>query len=437
MRYRQILLVLFSFAFAVAAFAADKLSTEELIQNLKAQDPKVRAEAGKELGDRGEKLGLEALDQATMDKDPRVQLEVVDALGKIQNPQQVMYLSRAVKNTSGEAQKKGVRLLTQIYIPTEEHGKLTELWNSFSALFEPPDVRTIEPWITVDDQAIDAIAFVMDQKESENRMEAAAALGVLRAKQVIPRIAYYLKSENTKMVRTCVRSLGYIGDPEAGQYLIPMLKHPDDDVVVDSARVLGQLHYHDALPELQRLFEYSGKDPQRRASLQAISKIADPSYEALMLKYMNSDDDKYLKQYATEAIGRMKLQNHVQTLQLAFQREKSTRIKLALCFSLYSLGQTAYIDTIVLKLKDPDYEKQAQGYLVELGPTAVPSMAGYLKGADKKFRIRLIETLGDMHQPAAIPYVEPYLKDKEVAVAQAATDTVGRLRRIEKAQNNS
>jgi HEAT repeat protein len=265
-------------------------------------------------------------------------------------------------------------------------------------------------------------------------MEAAAALGVLRARQVIPRIAYYLKSENKKMVRTCVRSLGYIGDPEAGQYLVPMLKHSDDDVVVDSTRVLGQLRYHDALPELQRLFEYSGKDAQRRAALQAISRIADPAYEALMLKYMNSDD-KYLKQYATEAIGRMKLQQHVQTLQLAFQREKSARIKLAQCFSLYALGQTAYIDTIVLKLKDPDYEKQSEAYLVELGATAVPSIAGYLKTADKKFRITLIETLGNMHQPAAIPYVEPYLKDKEVAVAQAATDTVGKLRRIEKSQS--
>jgi HEAT repeat protein len=212
-----------------------------------------------------------------------------------------------------------------------------------------------------------------------------------------------------------------------------MLKHSNDDVVIDSARVLGILRYHEALPELQRLFEYSGKDPQRRASLQAISRIADPAYEALMLKYMKSDD-KQLKQYATEAIGRMNLQKHVQTLQLAFQREKSKRIKLSLCFSLYALGESAYIDTLVLSLKDPDYEKQSEGYLVELGSRAVPSIAGYLKSSDKKSRIILIELLGNMHQPLAIAYVEPYLKDKDVDVAQAATDTVGKLRRIEKAQ---
>ena len=61
MRYRQLLLVLLSFVFAFSVFSAEKLSTEQLIQNLKANDPKVRAEAAKEAGDRGEKLALEAL----------------------------------------------------------------------------------------------------------------------------------------------------------------------------------------------------------------------------------------------------------------------------------------------------------------------------------------------------------------------------------------
>ena len=433
MRYRQLLLVLFSFAFALSATAAEKLSTDELIQNLKAQDPKVREEAAKEVGDRGEKLGLEALDQATLDKDPKVQLAVVEALGKIPNPQQVTYLSRAIRNTKAQAQEKAMRLLTEVYIPSQEHGKLKELWSSFAALFVPPETTTIEPWIRVDDEAIESILFVLDQKDSENRIEAAATLGVLKSRQAIPKIAYYLKSQNTKMVRTCVRSLGYIGDPEAGSYLVPMLKHSDDDVVIDSARVLGQLRYHDALPELQRLFEYSGKDSYRRVSLQAISRIADPAYEALMVKYMSSDD-KQLRQYAIEAMGRMNLQNHVQDLQLQFQREKSRRIKLALSFSLYSLGQSAYIDTLVLSLKEEDYERQAEGYLIELGRPAVPAVSAYLKSSNKSFRIRLIELLGSMHQPSAIAYIEPYLKDKEVDVAQAATSAVGKLKKIEKAQ---
>ncbi len=102
---------------------------------------------------------LEALDEATLDKDPKVQLAVVEALGKIHHPQQVAYLSRAVRNTQGEAQEKAMSLLTEVYIPSHEHGKLKKLMASISALFDPPEVTIVEPWLRVDQQAVDSITF--------------------------------------------------------------------------------------------------------------------------------------------------------------------------------------------------------------------------------------------------------------------------------------
>jgi HEAT repeat protein len=288
----------------------------------------------------------------------------------------------------------------------------------------------VEPWLKVDQEAIDSITFVLDQKESENRIEAAAALGLLRARPSLPRLAFYLRSPNTKMVRTTVRSLGYIGDPAAGPYLVPMLKHSDDDVVMDTARVLGQLRYREALPELQKLFEYSDDKDYRRAAFRAVSRIGDPAYEPWMVKYLDSED-KSLQISAIEGIGRMNLLQQKQRLQLHFQREKSRSVKMALSFSLFALGESAYIDTIVLSLKETDYEQQAESYLVELGPRAVTGVAAYLKGADKDFKVQLIDLLGNMHQPAAIAYIEPYLKDKEIEIATAATNAVGKLRRIE------
>jgi HEAT repeat protein len=427
---KKTIIVLLSLTITLPSFAAERLSTDELIQNLKNTDPKVREEAAKEVGIRGEKLALEGLDQATLDKDPEVQLAVVDALGKIHHPQQVSYLSRAVRNTRGKAQEKAISLLTEVYIPSHEHGKFKKLWTTIAKLFDPPDVTIVEPWQQVDQEAIDAITFVLDQKDSENRIEAAASLGLLRARASVPRLAFYLRSPNTRMVRTTVRSLGYIGDPAAGPYLIPMLKHSDDDVVTDTARVLGQLHYREALPELQKLFEYSDDDDYRRAAFAAISRIADPSFESWMVKYLDSDD-KALQIAAIEGIGRMNLRQHVQRLQLHFQREKSRTVKMALSFSLYALGEPAYIDTLVLNLKERDFEQRAESYLVELGPRAVTGVAAYLKGADKDFKVLLIDLLGNMHQPSAIAYIEPYLKHDELDVARAATNAVGKLRRIQ------
>jgi HEAT repeats len=154
MRLARLIIVVLSFVFVLPSFAAQKLSTDELIQNLKAQDPKVREEAAKEVGDRGEELGLEALDQATLDKDPKVQMAVVEALGKIHHPQQVSYLSRAVQNTKGEAQEKAMNLLAEVYIPSHEHGALKKIWTTISSLFDPPEVTVVDPWMLVDPEAI-------------------------------------------------------------------------------------------------------------------------------------------------------------------------------------------------------------------------------------------------------------------------------------------
>ena len=46
-----------SLAFSLAAFAGDKLSTQELLDNLKNPDAWQERKAAEEFGDRGEKLG--------------------------------------------------------------------------------------------------------------------------------------------------------------------------------------------------------------------------------------------------------------------------------------------------------------------------------------------------------------------------------------------
>lgn len=411
-------------------FAAEKLSTEKLIQNLNNPSPSVRQEAARELGDRGEKLGVEALLQATSDKDPNVQLEVVKALGKINHPTIVSSLSTATRNTGGDAQKEAIHLLTEQYIPTKDRNALQQLWASIQDLFNPSYPAIVEPWIQVDDEAINAILFALDQKESENRVEAAAALGILRAEQAVSRLAYYLRSPNERMVRTCIRSIGTIGKREAGAELVPLLKNTKEEVVKDAVRVLGIFRYRPALAELQQFLDYTNKKDFRRVALQAISRIADPSSESTMRKYMNSDD-KELRQYAIEALGRTGLKKYIEMLQVQFQREKSQQIKLAMCFSLYLLGESAYIDSLVRNIGEGIYQDQVREYFFELGQRAVPSVAAYLKTADKSFKLKLIQILSEMRQPSAIPYLEPYLKDENQEIAQAATDAIRILKRVQ------
>ena len=118
--------------------------------------------------------------------------------------------------------------------------------------------------------------------------------------------------------------------------------------------VLGLFRYREALPELVRLLDYSRETNLKKISLQAISRIGDPSSEQIMKKYFASDD-KDFRQYAIEGFGRMKLRGYMDPLEREFQRENSRQIKLAICFSFFALGDTAYIDTLVRSLDDNLY----------------------------------------------------------------------------------
>ena len=409
--------------------AADKLSTEELLQNLKSSDAGVREKAAKELGDRGEKLGIEALIEATSDPDPSVQMAVVRAIANIPDPRQVTGLCQSVRNTKKKAQEEAIHLLTQHYVPGKDNNALQELWDSLGSLFNPPHPIIVEPWIRVDDEAVDALIFVMDDKDSENRLEAAATLGILRAERGLPRLTFYLQSPNEKMARTCIRSIGYIGNPEAGADLIPLLKHEDKNVALDAARVLGQFRYKPALQELQQFLDYRREKEHKRVILQAISRIGDPSSEPVMKEYVN-DDDKEMRQYAIEGFGRMELVQYKDALAKQFQREDSKQIKLALCFSLFALGDRAYVDTLVLSIDERGYRDQINEYFVELGDLAIPELEPYLKSGEKQTKLKIIRLLGEMHRPNGIPVLEPYLKDPDMEIAQAATDSIRELKLV-------
>ena len=409
---------------------AEKASTEELIASLKSEKSSTREKAAKELGERGEKLALQALVETAGDKDKGVQMAVVQAIAKINDPGRIPAMCEALRRSSGDAQKEAMHLLTENYVQNYDRDELKEMWKSMGELFDPPHPIIAEPWIPVDSETIETLIYVLDDKDSENRIEAAATLGILRSERALPRLQYYLRSPNQQMVRTCVRAIGYIGDRNAAASVIPLLQHGDREVVIDAIRVLGQFRYKEALPELHRFVQYNREDSYKRIALQAISRIGDPSSEEILKGYY-SYGNKDIRQYSIEGLGRMKLGGYLDPFKREYQNEKDRRIKLALAFSLFQLGDKAYIETIVQALPDRVYRNQAREYLIELGPAAVPHLANYLKSEDKELRVQVIRVLGDMHQPEAIGYLEPYIQDKDIEIAQVATDAIRELKSAE------
>lgn len=424
MMMKRLQLFLYLLLLVPALVLAEKPSTDELIRQLQSGDSGDRAKAARELGERGEALGVPALIQATHDKEENVQMAVVHAIGKINTLDQIHAMSEAVKNTSGDAQQEAIDQMNHRFLNKQE-GRADE------ALLKLE--RPTSTYPAVDTEATDALLQVLDDKNSTNRILAAAALGMMKVQSALPRLQYYLKSPNDDMTRICVRAVGNIGQKDQGAGLIPLLKHPNESIVVDTVRVLGYFRYQPALAELQHFLDYSNKKEYKRVALQAICRIGDPSSEPLVRKYFQDDDD-LMRQYAIEGFGRLHLTQDTANLERTYLREKDKTEKLALSFSLFLLGRKAYLDNLVRALDEKPYEDLVRAYLVEIGDDAVDPLSGYLKPADRKFRIRLLQMFGEIGSEKSLVYLEPYLKDEDVNVAQAATDAVRDIKRKQEAE---
>ena len=86
------------------------------------------------------------------------------------------------------------------------------------------------------------------------------------------------------------------------------------------------------------------------------------------------------------------------------------------------------MDVIVGALARPGLRAQALLYVVDLAPGRAAAFAPYLRTAEPRTRLDVIEALGVSEHPAALPVVEPFASDNDPDVALAAQRAVARIR---------
>jgi HEAT repeat protein len=94
-----ILLVSFALLFPTSAFVQDEKGVEELIRDLKDDNPIVRWQAAEQLGRAQDVRAVEPLTEALRDRDEGVRREVTKALGKIGSARSVEPLGRMLEDT--------------------------------------------------------------------------------------------------------------------------------------------------------------------------------------------------------------------------------------------------------------------------------------------------------------------------------------------------
>jgi HEAT repeat protein len=187
------------------------------------------------------------------------------------------------------------------------------------------------------------------------------------------------------------------------------------------------MQYARAVQALTDLYQYFGKGELAEAILDALARIAHPSSATLFSSLLASKTSA-VKGIAIEGLARAGDRNSLAPIQAALGGERSDAVRLAGTFAAVRLSDGP-LDPLIDALQRPKLHDQARQYLIETAPGRSAVFQHQLQDPAARVRIEIVDILGLAGDPAALPAVEPLVKDHDPLVAMAAERALARLRR--------
>ncbi len=437
--YSALLIWLACGGWVLSAEQTKKVSVSGLIYDLKHPDAGRRKEAARLLGQVKSHEAVPALVIATADGDEGVRLEAVRALVEINDSRALPAYIRLTKDSRKEIVEKSIEGIINIYV-VEEGGfvrgvkKVVGFINPFSDDYNP---LVVEPYMPVSQEAIDAIAALLDSRDDGLRKDASTALGILRARSALPKIESTLTNEDDDGVKVeLIRAIYKIGDPVGGKSVIPFISDSSKKVHDEAIFTAGHLRVPEAVAPLKSLYDsgvqerkkillglvpVSGSDDLMKKVFESLSYLGDPSCRDIFLSAIE-DEDEYYRRYGAEGIGRMGDKSLVTLVAKGYVREQVSSVKLAMSFALFKLGRE---ENLIEIMEDGD---QGYYYLLESTPAEIKLLYPYLQTEKDSVKIRILDALGLKGDDSALPEVQKLVQYSNVDVVSAANLAIRRLR---------
>jgi len=422
-----------------AALQTTERTVDGLIYDLKSPDSERRKEAAKALGDNGITKAVPDIIPLVEDSNSSVKLVAVQALLKINDPRALPAYIKAVRDPSAEMQKVGIQGIVNVYAAppagfTVEMKKAADFLNPLSDTYNP---LMVEPYVDVSEDAVKAIADLLFSSNKGIREDSVMALGILRAQAALPAIEDAIEKEEDVGIKVeMIRTIYKIGDPTAGEVLIPMIRDSDKQVHDEAILALGHLRVKNAVPPLSELYgagieerkkvfgvvPVSGTDDLQRKLLEALAYIGDERSADIFESALEDDRDVF-RRYGAEGLGRMGDEGYLKLLATRYLRENSKSVKLAMSFALFLLGREEHL----VELADNADNKQAYYYLLELDAEQTKLIYIYVQTEPAKQKVAILNVLGLRGDESALPVAEEMTNDKDANVASAANLAIRRL----------
>jgi HEAT repeat protein len=102
-------------------------------------------------------------------------------------------------------------------------------------------------------------------------------------------------------------------------------------------------------------------------------------------------------------------------------------VRAAMTFAMVKLGRS-YLARLIDYFASARTAHQVQEYLLEIGPSVLPELAGKLKELNAGVRAGAAEVIGALGTFESIALLEPLKKDSDRGVAQTAAVAIERIK---------
>ena len=399
----------------VATLALAQSSVEELAARLESSDARTRRDAARALGEDGSTEAVAALLPAARDADRDVRRAVLEALAAVRRPDAAAGLIVLLEDEEAAHRRGAIGGLVDIHRREPPAGRGTR---AVDWLLRREQEFALDPLRPVESRIVEAVAARLDDEDTENRRLAAEALGVLRAASGVASLASTAAGDpDGEVRRKAVESLGAIGTEEAGEGLLSLVEDPELRRHV--VRALGRMAFPPATAALLTVYDGDPGSDLARDALEGLARIGADEARGTFYHELSSREARR-REYAVAGLGRLGDPTLVDGLIRDFLREEDSRVQLAFCFALVRLGQTPFVDRIVLSLSDRRLREPARQYGLELAADHLDEFLRYLDDPERDIRLELIALLEGLGDPAAIPRLQEIGEDADAEVADRA-----------------
>ena len=419
------LVILALCAFDVRAALSTQAPPEGPVDGLRSASASVRRKAASDLGKSKRPEALGRLAELVRDPDLDVRLAALRAIASLRDLAGVPSMVVFMVDSQARVRMEAVFGVVEIYTNRDRPGA-SKFLSIFSDGRDKPEPLVVA---TVDFEVYRSLAARLKDSDMSVRESAAEAIGILGGTEVAVDLVAATGDAVPEVRAAAVTAIVKVGTSADGEALVPLLKDPSASVRRRAIGGLGRLKVVDAAPELRRFFERSPSSEEGIMALTSLAQIALPQDRALFQRLAIQPDARR-RRPSIEALARLLDRGNEARFKRDFQREKNDELRAAYAFAILLFGDRPFIDTVILGLGGPrDKQRQARGYVEELGARSLPEALDYLREQDPKIRAGLCDALSSSGVLEALSAIEPLVHDKDPQVAASAARAVAILKR--------